>query len=271
MLIGAEKGLFVAREAGGKVSLAGAGGAESDGVLAVHPIADGALIRAAKGLFMGRVETGGAMTLAPVPNALSEPVQVLHDLSGAGVLVGTENGLFLASTEANGSITVAPTAFRGQVLDMDDLLDRGVLIRTGGGYIVARAANGKVTLLGLGGDNGYVRTVRSFADDLLVEAQRGSFLVREAGGQVTKARFGDEAAGRVDALGYLPSGVTLIHGENGWFSGRAEREKVRSHPPAAPIASMSSKSRVWGAACWCRPRTDGSRRANRAARCLRAR
>ena len=151
MLIGADKGLFLSREANGRVTVALVPGDGDIGrVLAVRAVPGGALIGTEKGLFAGSAGTGGALTLARV-EGISEPVQVLHELPGAGVLIGTENGLFLARAEQDGRITVAPTSFAGQVLEMHEFPGGGVLIRSGGGLILARAADGKVTLAEVGG------------------------------------------------------------------------------------------------------------------------
>src|SRR5947207_2080405 len=83
-LIGADKGLFLAREASGKVTVARVPGDGDLGrVLAVRAVPSGALIGTEKGLFAGRAGTDNALTLARV-EGISEAVQVLHELPGAG-------------------------------------------------------------------------------------------------------------------------------------------------------------------------------------------
>jgi hypothetical protein len=235
MLIGAEKGLFLAREQGGKVTVAPVSGDGDTGrVLAVRAIPGGALIGTEKGLFAGRAQADGTLSLAPVAG-VTGPVQVLHELPGVGVLVGTENGLFLARVEQGGRITVGPTRFVGQVLEMHEFPGGGVLIRVGGGLILARAANGTVTLAEIGGYAGSVRSLRRFAGGVMVEEENKWMLVREERSKVTGTRFGDDVAGRVDAVGqFVAGGLTLLHGENGWFTARPDGDKVTFAPAGGP-------------------------------------
>jgi hypothetical protein len=235
MLIGAEKGLFLARAAGGKVTLTPVrGGPDTGRVLSSLALPGGrALIGAQMGLFLAR-EEGGTLTLAPVPGTFAEPPHTLYDLPGAGILVATERGLFLAR-EQNGQITVGPAGYPGQILEVDDFMGRGVLLGTGGEWLLARAASGNATVTMLGGSRiGYVRSIRSFAGGVLITARDGWQLVHEQAGKFTVERFGENVAGSLDALGELPGGVTLIHGKQGWFTARVAAGKVMFAPAGGP-------------------------------------
>ena len=176
-------------------------------------------------------------------------MQVLHELPGAGVLIGTENGLFLARAEQNGRITVAPTSFAGQVLEMHEFPGGGVLIRSGGGLILARAADGKVTLAEVGG-SGSVRGLRRFAGGVLVEENTWR-LLREVRGKVTGAPLGDDVAGTVDAVGqFVAGGLTLLHGEKGWFTARPDGDKVAFAPAGGPDTDRVHRMHASGAGSW---------------------
>jgi hypothetical protein len=171
--------------------------------------------------------------------------------------------LFLARAEKNGRITVAPTSFAGQVLEMHEFPGGGVLIRSGGGLILARAADGKVTLAEVGG-SGSVRGLRRFAGGVLVEDNTW-WLLREVRGKVTGAPFGDDVAGTVDAVGqFVAGGLTLLHGEKGWFTARPDGDKVTFAPAAVPTPiafSACARERAAGA-----DEMDGFSQAKSAAR-----
>ncbi len=69
VLIGADKGLFLAREVSGKVTVAPAGDADTRYVFAMHNLpGGGVLIGAQKGLFLAR-EVSGKVTVAPAGDA----------------------------------------------------------------------------------------------------------------------------------------------------------------------------------------------------------
>ena len=54
-------------------------------------------------------------------------------------------------------------------------------------------------------------------------------------GKVTGARFGDDVAGTVDAVGqFVAGGLTLLHGEKGWFTARPDGDKVTFAPAGGP-------------------------------------
>ena len=65
MLIGAEKGLFLAREAGGKVTVEPAGDGDTGRVLAIHAFPGGALIGAWSSVFVAR-QAGGTISVVDV-------------------------------------------------------------------------------------------------------------------------------------------------------------------------------------------------------------
>jgi hypothetical protein len=130
VLIGAEKGLFVAREVGGKFSVAPAGDADTGRVNDMRDWPGGGLlIGAAKGLFLAR-EVGGKFSVALAGDADTGSVYGTHDLPGGGVLIWAEKGWFLAG-ELGGKFSVAPAgdADTGSVYGMRDSPGGGVLIR----------------------------------------------------------------------------------------------------------------------------------------------
>ena len=97
VLIGAEKGLFLAREVNGAVTAAPVGAAETGDVSMLRDFpGGGALIRADTGLFLAR-EVSGKVTVAPFGDADIGPVSV-RALSGGVVLIGTYWKLLVAVT-----------------------------------------------------------------------------------------------------------------------------------------------------------------------------
>src|SRR6266516_1689426 len=96
VLIGAEKGLFLAREVGGKVTITPAGGADTGRVFALRDFPGGeALILTEKGWFLGR-EASGKVRFSAAGGADIGFVFALRDLPGGRVLILAEKGLFLA-------------------------------------------------------------------------------------------------------------------------------------------------------------------------------
>ena len=61
VLIGAKNGLFLAHEAGGKITVSRAGDADTGRVLATQPFAGGALIGGWNGVFLAREASGKVM------------------------------------------------------------------------------------------------------------------------------------------------------------------------------------------------------------------
>jgi ligand-binding sensor domain-containing protein len=229
MLIGAEKGLFLARAAGGKVAVAPAGDFGTARVLSIHSLPGGsALIGAWNGVFVAR-EAGGTVSVADV-SADTGPVFAMRELPG-GVLVGAAEGLFLAR-QADGKLTVARAGDTdtGRVAYMFDFPGGGVLIAADKGLFFARAESGKVALASVAmvapaRPDGIMplRSMRSVAGGGVLIEGYVWFLAREVDGKLTVALAGDAATGVVDAIGDLPGGALLIHTEDkGWFVGRAE-------------------------------------------------
>ena len=70
---------------------------DTGAVQAMGALADGTLIAAAKGLSLAR-EAGGEIAVSALTgDADTGRVFALHDLAGAGLLIGAENGLFGAA------------------------------------------------------------------------------------------------------------------------------------------------------------------------------
>lgn len=234
-LIAADKGLFLARAADGAVTVTSA---RSDGnigrVLAVYALKDGrALIGTESGLFEAR-QADDTLTLAKTAGDLQTgSAHLLHELPGIGILVGAEKGLFLAR-EQNGRFAVASSIFSGQVRDeIHDFLGRGVLVLTGGGWLLVRNSKGNITHEQLGG-SGYLRGMRNFPGGALLETESHWFMVREEGNKVWGESFGGIRAGVVDGVGQFPGGLLLGHGESGWFTVRVERRTAVFTPVAGP-------------------------------------
>jgi hypothetical protein len=96
VLIGADKGLFLAREANRKVTIEPAGGMDTGYVYVIRPLpAGGILIGSRNGWFVAR-DTGGKPTLTPAGEADAGRVNHTRDFAGA-VLIGGESGLFVAA------------------------------------------------------------------------------------------------------------------------------------------------------------------------------
>jgi len=97
VLIGADKGLFLAHEANGKVTIEPAGGTDTGYVYVIRPLRGGGiLIGSRKGWFVAR-HTGGRLTLTPAGRADAGRVNHTRDLNDA-VLIGGESGLFVAAS-----------------------------------------------------------------------------------------------------------------------------------------------------------------------------
>lgn len=254
MLIGAEKGLFLARKQADKVAVAPAGNGDTGRVLAIHAFPGGALIGAWNGVFVAR-QAGGTISVVDVIDADTGRVEHFRDLPGAGVLIGTENGLFLAH-ETGGKVTVTRAGDIGRVVQpMVDFPGGGVLIRSEKGWLLARAESGNVPLVPVvavapvtANTIAPVRSMRSFPGGVLIEGQVW-FLAREQDGKVTVALAGDADTGVVDAIADLPAGALLVHTQQkGWFLGRAEGGKLAVTPAgAADTGSLLQMQRLGSA------------------------
>jgi ligand-binding sensor domain-containing protein len=234
MLIGAEKGLFLARAAGGKVTVAPAGDAGTARVLSIHSLpGSAALIGAWNGVFVAR-EAGGTISVADVITDTG-PVFAMRELAD-GVLIGAAEGLFLAR-QANGKLTVARSGETdtGHVSYMFDFPGGGVLIAADKGLFFARAEGDRaesgnvalapVAMVAPARPDGIMplRSMRSVAGGGVLIEGYVWFLARDVDGKLTVALAGDANTGVVDAIGDLPGDALLIHTEDkGWFVGRAE-------------------------------------------------
>src|SRR5687768_6226556 len=97
VLIGARNGLFLAHEAGGKITVSRAGDADTGRVLTTQAFAGGALIGGWNGVFLAH-EASGKVTIARAGDPDTRPpdtgppdtgpVHMMHSLASAGVLVG---------------------------------------------------------------------------------------------------------------------------------------------------------------------------------------
>jgi hypothetical protein len=230
LLIGAEKGLFLARAAGGKVTVAPAGNTGTARVLSIHSLpGGGALIGAWNGVLAAR-ETGGTISVTEAISADTGPVFAMRGLPGV-VLIGAAEGLFLARHENDKfTVTRADGTDSGHVGHMFDVPGGGVLVAADKGLFFARAESGKVTIVRVATvapvrpDNiTPVRSMRSVpGGGVLIEGYVW-FLARDVNGKLTIALAGDADTGVVDAIGDLSGGALLIHTEEkGWFLGRAE-------------------------------------------------
>jgi hypothetical protein len=165
VLIGAKKGLFLASEANGMITVAPAGNRD---IGYVHELANfpavGVLIAAQNGLFLAR-ETNGTVGVTPAGNKeITGVIRPLGVFPGAGMLIGAENGLFLAR-EANGmvSVTRAGKVDTGNVYQLHGFPGRGILIGAHNGLFLARDANGIITVAPAGNrDIGFVHGLATF-------------------------------------------------------------------------------------------------------------
>ena len=233
LLIGAERGLFLARATDGKVSVTPVRGDGDTGrVLSVHGLpGGGALIGAWSGVFVAR-EAGGTISVAAVVDPNTGPVFAMRGLPG-GVLIGAAEGLFLAR-QADGKLTVGRAGDTGRVGYMFDFPGGGVLIAADKGLFFARAEGGKVALqpvamVAPATPDGIMplRSTRSVPGGGALLEGYVWFLAREQNGKLTIALAGDANTGVVDAIGDLSGGALLIHTEEkGWFVGRAEGGKL---------------------------------------------
>jgi ligand-binding sensor domain-containing protein len=255
MLIGAEKGLFLARAADGKVTPV-RGDRDAERVLSIQSLAGdgGALIGAWNGVFVAR-EAGGTISVVTV-NPDTGPVFAMRDLAGV-VLVGAAEGLFLAR-QADGKLTVARAGDTdtGRVAYMFDFPGGGVLIAADKGWFLARAEGGKVTLAPVvtvapvtPDRIAPVRSMRSVSGGGVLIEGYVWFLAREQDGKLTIALAGDADTGVVDAIGDLSDGALLIHTEEkGWFLGRAEGGKLAVTPAGdADTGRVFQMKRLGGA------------------------
>jgi hypothetical protein len=231
VLIAAEKGLFVAREVSGKVTVAPAADADTGAVSALHDFpGGGVLIAAAKGWFLAR-EVSGKVIVAPAGAADTGAVPALHDFPGGGLLIGAAKGLFVVR-EVGGKVTVAPVADTdsGAVSALHDFPGGGVLIGAEKGLFLAREVSGKVTVEPLGDvDTGAVWRLHDFPGGrLLIGAENGLFLAREVSGKVTVAPAAD--TGAVSALHDFPGSGVLIQADKGWFLAHEVSSKLTVAP-----------------------------------------
>jgi len=143
VLIGADRGLFLAGVADGKVTVTSAGHPDTGPVRAIHTWQGGAaLIGGGNGIFLAR-EAGGAITFADLLDVDTGRVEHLRDLAGAGVLIGAENGLFLAR-EMRGTV-VRIDVDSGRVRETFDVPGGGVLVAAEKGLFFAHTVAGKVS------------------------------------------------------------------------------------------------------------------------------
>lgn len=107
MLIGAEKGLFVARVASGVRLVEPSGAATGPVKQLVEFPGIGALVLAAKGWFLARISDDAIMINQVI--ALKDPAEAWysHSIPGLGVLIGGEIGWFLVRPQ-NGSVALEP-------------------------------------------------------------------------------------------------------------------------------------------------------------------
>jgi hypothetical protein len=233
VLIWADKGLFLAREVGGKVSIAPAGDADIRSVRGMRDFpGGGVLIGAQKGLFLAR-EEGGKVSVAPAGDADTGYVLGMGDFPGGGVLIQAEKGLFLAH-EVGGKVSIAPAgdADTGRVLNTRSFPGGGVLIWADKGLFLAREVGGKVSIAPAGdADIGFVLGMRDFSGGgVLIGAQKGLFLAREADGKVTVAPVGDADHGSVHRVHEFRGGSVLIGAEKGLFLAREVGGRVSVAP-----------------------------------------
>ena len=147
MLIGADKGLFLAREVNGRVTVTAATNANTGGVSGLHEFPGGTvLVGAGNGLFLAR-EANGLVTVAPVP-AQTGTVTNLLGLPDGAVLIQAASGWFLGREEANGRVTVASTGKvdTGAIFGLRKLPGGTVLIGAKNGLFFAGEGNERVAV-----------------------------------------------------------------------------------------------------------------------------
>jgi hypothetical protein len=103
LLISAERGLFLAHERDGKVTIAlvgtNTGPAQAEGI---HDLpGGGTLIRARKEWFVAR-EAGGKVMLSRAGTADPGRVSLMRDFAGV-VMIGAERGVFVAAPAGDGA------------------------------------------------------------------------------------------------------------------------------------------------------------------------
>ena len=177
MLIGADKGLFLAREVNGRVTVTAATNANTGGVSGLHEFPGGTvLVGAGNGLFLAR-EANGLVTVAPVP-AQTGTVTNLLGLPDGAVLIQAASGWFLGREEANGRVTVASTGKvdTGAIFGLRKLPGGTVLIGAKNGLFFAGEGNERVAVTAANANTGDVSGLHEFPGGrVLVGTANGLF------------------------------------------------------------------------------------------------
>jgi hypothetical protein len=230
VLIGAKKGLFLARTTNGALKIEPAGNTETGQIddLLDLPGA-GVLIRAEKGWFLARAANGAA-AIEPAGTADTGRVNDTQDLPGVGRLIGAENGLFLVRNIRGGpAIAPAGHADTGPVYELHDWPGTGVLIRARDGLFLARAANGTAEIEPA--DLGHALSFTELSGaGILIGTEKGLYLGRVVGGT---AKFERVDAGDIGFVydfydfGEQPGTGVLIGADNGVFLARVANGTVK--------------------------------------------
>ena len=227
MLVWARNGLFVAREQGGKVTLAPAEGADTGQAFQMLELGSGLLISAEKGLFFAR-EQDGKVAIAPAGDAAIGPALGggIHQLPAGGTLIGASRGGWFGAHEQGGKVTLTPAgnADTGRVALMRELAGKLLIGAEKGLFVAGPAPAGgcdamlaqqrpapaqpgppPVCVVPADADTGAVHALGDYRGFMLIGADKGLFLSREANGRVTVALVpSDGDIGRVLAVRRCP-------------------------------------------------------------------
>jgi hypothetical protein len=235
MLMWAENGWFLAREAKGGATLDPVNTDDTGAISSVYPLPGvGMLIRAEDGgwFVAHEAKANGSATVEAARDIVDTGiVSVVQPLPGVGVLIGAENGWFLvrgAKGEEKGVVKVdrAGTADTGSVYFAGDLPRVGALIGAEKGLFLAREENGA------GEEKGVVRVEPFRTENIgtvfgvhdlpeagaLIEAQKGWFLAPNGVAMLEPAGTAD--TGFVFAVHDLPGAGVLIGALKGLFLAR---------------------------------------------------
>jgi hypothetical protein len=217
VLIGTDKGLFLARSANTLPTIEPTGKDFIRSVFEMHDLPGiGVLIRAEEGEFLAHL-VNGAATVEPFPFAGA--VDQIQDLPEAGVLIAATHGLSLVRSVNGATTVIVPKADTGKVHAMHYLRGAGVLIGAENGLFLARSANHAATIEPAGkADTGTVYALQDWPGvGMLVGVYKGWFLARLVNGTITVEPIGTADIGTVYAMHDLPTAGVLLGAERGLF------------------------------------------------------
>lgn len=221
MLIAASKGLFLARQVNGRLTVDPVGDRDirdpvwlPDAPAGWVPI----LTSREEGLLARWVNNN--LTMTPVRTLRRTPA--LHHLPGVGVLIGTDRGLFLAR-EASGDATLSKPLDPRYVSEFAPLPGGRVLIGHGSGFLLARAVGNELILDPVGNsDTGEVLEAAYLPNaGILIWTAKGLFLAREGDGKPTPVA----GTGSVSNFAVSPGGWVAIEMDKELVVARAIKDE----------------------------------------------